>query len=334
MIISAIKTKDFIYLNMHAEEVVTSNFIEDDNIGIYGDRLQIGTMKRVVDFLKFNSVIKNIALDFNYLNACQANLNKVLIDLKTVGYKIIFLHLKSSVCQELALTTITNSKNVLTGDQYLKYYFFEDAADALTTLDINVPALFEQTFKEKIKPFIEPHHKPHTSSYVYLTAYVDVKKFLSYEKEFMLFSLYKLALKVKKEWKVEIDKNPILICQSMNSAYIVSVLANLLKLDILILDKIGPVNKLYNRLDKTILANRKYIVVSDLVCLGTEVKIVKNLIQFIGGKFLGNVAIIKTETLSKADILRTDATIAVFSINRSNNKELGYNIFTDLEPVL
>ena len=117
----------------------------------------------------------------------------------------------------------------------------------------------------------------------------------------------------------------------MNSAYIVSVLANLLKLDILILDKIGPINKIYNRLDKTISEDRKYIVVSDLVCLGTEVKIVKSLIQFMGGKFLGNVSIIKTETLSKADIKRFDATIAVFSINKSNNKEIGYNIKTDLE---
>lgn len=51
----------------------------------------------------------------------------------------------------------------------------------------------------------------------------------------------------------------------------------------------------------------------------------------MGGKFLGNVSIIKTETLSKADIKRFDATIAVFSINKSNNKELGYNIKTDLE---
>ncbi|QQL49901.1 hypothetical protein [Mucilaginibacter ginkgonis] len=318
---------------MHAEEVVTSNFIEDDNIGIYGDRLQIVTLNRVVEFLKSDSQSKNIALDFKFLEACQPNLNKILIELKTAGYKIIFLNIKKSLCDELAITTIANSKNLLEGDTYSKYYFFEDANDPLTETEIAVHILFQETFKVKIKKFIEPHQQPHTSSNVYLTSYVDVKKFLSYEKEFMLFSLYKLALKIKKEWHVEIDKDPVLICQSMNSAYIVSVLSNLLKLDILILDKIGPINKLYNRLDKTIIANRKYIVVSDLVCLGTEVKIVKNIIQFIGGRFLGNVSIIKTETLSKADILRRDASIAVFSINKNNNKELGYSITTDLEQL-
>src|SRR5690606_8207217 len=115
------------------------------------------------------------------------------------------------------------------------------------------------------KHYIEEHQKPHTSSFVYLTSYVDIKKFMSHEKQLLLFSIYKLAMKIKNEWNVEIDNDPILVCQSMNSSYIVSVLSSMLNLDILILDKIGPVNKLYNRLDKTISASRKYIVVSDMV---------------------------------------------------------------------
>ncbi|MBS7233060.1 hypothetical protein KHA90_18720 [Flavobacterium psychroterrae] len=100
---------------------------------------------------------------------------------------------------------------------------------------------------------------------------------------------------------------------------------------LLILDKIGPINKLYSRLDNVINANRKYIVVSDLVCLGTEVKIVKNLIQFVGGKYLGNVSIIKTETLTPQDIKKKDSTLAVFSITKENNRELNFNISTNLE---
>lgn len=140
-------------------------------------------------------------------------------------------------------------------------------------------------------------------------------------------------MKIKNEWGKELDQKPILVCQSMNSAYIVSVLSILLKLDILILDKIGPIHTLYTRMDKSFSENRKYIVVSDLVCLGTEAKIVKNLILFMGGKYLGNVSLVKTETLEKAHIKRTDATKAVFSINRENNRELNYSITTDLLPL-
>jgi hypothetical protein len=332
MIISTIKKENFIYFNLHAEEVITSNFIADNNDGIFGGRLQIVTINRVIEFLKEGaSEYKNIVFDFNHITACQPNLNKIIFDLKVDGFNILFLNLRKSLSEELALSSIVNPKNILNEGIFKKYFFFENPDEPFTNLVIDVPSLFDETFKEKIKNYIEVHQKPHTSSYIYLTSYVDVKKFLSHEKEFMLFSLYRLAFKVQNEWGVEIDKAPILICQSMNSAYIVSVLANFLKLDILILDKIGPINKIYNRLDKTISQDRKYIVVSDLVCLGTEVKIVKSLIQFMGGKFLGNVSIIKTETLSKADISRSDATISVFSINKSNNKELGYNIKTDLE---
>lgn len=319
---------------MHAEEVVTSNFIEDDNIGVFGDRLQIVTMFRVCESIKNGDEgIKNIVFDFKGLSACQPNLNKLIFELKHLGYNILFVNLREVICEELSLTAITNAKNVLENGIYSKFFFFDNQNDPFTNCNVNSVKLFEEKFKEKIKLYIDPHSKPHTSSYVYLTSYVDVKKFISKEREFMLYSLYKLALKIKKEWQDEIGKRPILICQSMNSAYIVSVLSNLLKLDILILDKIGPINKLYNRPDRSISQDRKYIVVSDLVCLGTEVKIVKNIIQFIGGKFLGNVSLIKTETLSKADIKRVDATIAVFSINSTNNKELKYNITTDLQAL-
>ncbi len=333
MIISAIKHREFLYFNLHAEEVVSSNFIAEDNVGMHENRLQIVTLNRVVEFLKIpeNHDVRDIVLDFKGISACQPNLHIILIDLKGAGYNIQLKNINKNIVDDSGLSVIQNSKNVQEGCVFRKFFLFESDSDPFTDEAVNVHELFIDAFKEKIKNYINPHTQPHTSSYIYLTSYVDIKKFISYEKEFMLFSIYKLALKIQEEWAEKLANKPILVCQSMNSAYIVSVLSNLLKLDILILDKIGPIYKIYNTLEKTIDQNREYIVVSDLVCLGTEVKIVKSLIQFIGGKYLGNVSIIKTETLGKADILRQDATIAVFSINKSNNRELGYNIKTDLE---
>ena len=142
-----------------------------------------------------------------------------------------------------------------------------------------------------------------------------------------------LALQIRKTWGNELINNPILVCLSMNSSYMVSILSSLLKLDVLIFDKIGPINKLYSKPNKIISNEKQYIIVSDLVCLGTEVKIVKNLIQFIGAKCLGNVSLIKIETLKSKDIEKENVTTAVFSINRKNNKELGYTIFTNLETI-
>lgn len=330
MVISKIEAEDFIYLNLHAEEVVTTNYIEDGNEGIFVDRLTIATVERVFELVTKDVTCKKLVLNFRYIRACQKNLNKTIINLKSQGFKLLFVNLPKIVCEDLSLTTISNDKNIAEGDVWLKYYFFEDATDAFTDVVVDIDKLYRSTFQSKIKNYIDPHTQPHASSFVYLTSYVDIKKLLSHEKHFMLFSLYKLANKIRKEWGTEIDKRPILVCQSMNSAYIVSVLSNLLNLDILILDKIGPINKLYNRMGSTIDPDRKYIVVSDLVCLGTEVKIVKNLVQFMGGKYLGNVALMKIETLADDDITGTDATKAVFSINRTNNKELKYSITTNL----
>ncbi len=334
MIISKIVTQNYIYFNLHAEEVIYSNYINDDKSGIYGDRLQIPTINRIIEEIeRSDTQIMNIVLDFKFINACQPNLNRPIIQLKNKGYKILLIDISKKLCEELSFDTIGNLSNISQGDIFSKFFLFENEIENFTNIEIKPADIFYEKFKSTIKEYINPHSVPHTSSFVYLTSYVDMKKFMSHENKLLLFSLYKLAIKIKTEWHREIEYEPILICQSMNSAYIVSILSTFLKLDILIFDKIGPVNKLYNRLDNTISDKRKYIVVSDLVCLGTEVKIVKSLIQFIGGNCLGNVSIIKTETLRKDHIKKENATIAVFSIRKENNRELKYDITTDLETL-
>lgn len=333
MIISKIIKNQVTYINLHAEETVTANYINEDNIGVAGDRLQDTTMRRIIDSLLPEQ--KYIIFDFRYLDACQQNINKNFIKLKNDGYFLVFRNIKMKLVEDMSLLTITNSNNEIEDNGDFKtFYFFEGSNTTFEGFNFDAKVLFEEAFKRKLIPFVNSHSEPHTSSFVYLSSYVDVKSFFSKEQEFMLYSIYRLAMKIKKEWSDELKEEPILICQSLNSSFIVGILSTLLKLDILIIDKIGPINKLYNRLSKHILEKRKYIVVSDLVCLGTEVKIVKNLIEFIGGKYLGNVAIIKTETLSKKHIKKEDATKAVFSINRENNKELNYNIITDLSPLI
>lgn len=333
MIISKINTENYSYFNLHAEEVITSNFINDDNSGIYLDRLQTVTILRVINKIP-SDCPQNIVFDFSHLRACQPNLSDQLVKLKASGHKILLINILETLATELHLNNISNSKNVLNGDTWLRYCLFEDSEHPLADHSVDTRKMFEEEFKKKIKNFIMPHDKPHTSSFVYLTSFVNMKGFISREAEFLLFSLYKLAMKVKRKWDAELKEKPILICQSLNSSYLVSILSTMLKLDILIFDKIGPVNNLYDRIDSTISKERKYIVVSDLVCLGTEVKIVKNIIQFIGGKCLGDISLIKTETLSKSEIKSVHATIAVFSIKRENNKELNYNITTNLEPLV
>lgn len=357
MIISRLKTENFNYYNLHSEEVVTSNFIEDINQGVFCDRLQSITLERLLKDINENvSDDSNIAFDFKHIEGVQSNINTYFTELKKSGFQIVLLNITEELITSLGFDSITNKNNIdseltfydkgtlkpRTKNGFSKYYLFENTSNNFVPENFKIDEIFKLKFKNKLNKYRELHTEPHTSSFIYLESYFNLKKFISIEKSLCIFSIYKLALKILKEWRengpIPFYKEgenkelttPILVCQSLNSAYIASILSNLLKLDILILDKIGPINKIYSSLNKNIIENRNYIVVSDLVCLGTEVKIVKNIIEFLGGKYLGNVALIKTETLKKKDIKKKEATVAVFSIDRTNNEELGYFITTDL----
>ncbi|AYZ36114.1 hypothetical protein EGY07_11265 [Chryseobacterium indologenes] len=296
----------------------------------------------------------NIAFDFRKIEAIQPNLDTYFNDLRK-DYHIVFLNITKEIAKALCHGFFNHPNNLakdiiffdkITLDPRIKegfqrFYFYENENNFYPE-KFRIEEIFKEHFKNELKPFSEEHGKQHTSSFVYLTSYINVKSFMSEKKGLLIYAIYLLASKVLKEWRKkgpipfyskennEKHDTPILVCQSLNSAYIVSILSNLLKLDVLILDKIGPINKLYSSLDKNIIDKKNYIVVSDMVCLGTEVKIVKNIIQFLGGSYLGNISLIKTETLKKCHIDKKDATLAIFSIDKTNYKQLKYEIKTDL----
>lgn len=340
MIVSFIKNANYSYFSLHAEEVFASNFIRSNNEGINVSSLQSETLTRLSKFITENPElfidIKYIILDFKYIHHTQANIIDKIAELKkSTDFKLIFKNVSIEIIQSLALNVIRNSYNVKNkNDGYDIFYYFEDESDSIYGKELNGKIIFQEEFERKIENYILAYNKRHTSSFVYLTSFVDIKSFICKEKEFSYFALYKLAMQLKFKFKKILDEKPILVCQNLVSTYMISVLSNLLNLDILIFDKIGPINKLYNKLEKHNFNDRKYIVVSDFVCLGTEVKIVKNLIEFSGGKYLGNVSMVKVETLSRDDIKldNIDRTISVFSINKENNERLNYFIYTDLKP--
>lgn len=338
MIISLIESPLYIYFNLHAEEVISSNYLNDDNQGIYISSLQFETVNRLYNFMRDSNLItqKNIVLDFNYIEHIQVNILKKIIEIRELDFKLIFLNVSEKIIDSLSLSNIVNEKNIFIDEKgYDIFYFFSDTTSTLYELEIKRDKLFYEELKKRLKNYVVEYQKPHASSFVYLHSFIDLKKVISNERPFIYYALYRLAVKIKDKWSKQLIDNPILVGQSLTSTFIVSVLSKLLKLDILIFDKIGPITKLYKKLEKHNFENRKYIVVSDLVCLGTEVKITKNLIEFSGGKYLGNVSLVKVETLTRDDIKldNIDRTISVFSITEKNNQELKYYIYTNLKSL-
>lgn len=340
MIVSLIKNVNYIYFSLHAEEVITSNYIKDNNDGIFVSSLQFETIERLYNFLKESSFKeqKYIVLDFRNIKHIQANIITKIINIRDLGYKLIFKNISLEIHEPLSINVIVNDNNLKnTSDGYDTFYYFTSESEEIYSVDLDEKKLFNKEFERilKEKKYIVEYKKKHASSFIYLHSFIDLKKFISHEHPFIYFALYKLAMKIKYKWRTEIDNNPILVSQSLTSTFIVSILSKLLNLDILVFDKIGPITKLYNKLEKHNFDKRNYIVVSDLVCLGTEVKITKSLIEFSGGKYLGNVSLVKIETLTREDLNleNIDHTISIFSVTNKNNKELNYYIYTNLNPL-
>lgn len=340
MIVSLIKNVDYLYFSLHAEEVFTSNYIKDNNEGVFVSSLQFETVDRLFNFVKDTTFKeqKFIILDFSSIHHIQANIISKIIEIRNLGFELVFKNLVPQIFESLSLSIIVNEKNILNSENgYDTFYYFKSDSEVIYRIDLNEKKIFNKEFERilKEKNYIVEHKEKHSSSFIYLKSFIDLKKFISIETPFVYFALYKLAMKIKYKWNQEIKYKPILVSQSLTSTFIVSILSKLLKLDILVFDKIGPITKLYNKLEKHNFDKRKYIVVSDLVCLGTEVKITKSLIEFSGGQYLGNVSLVKIETLTREDIQldNIDRTISIFSITNENNEYLNYYIYTNLKPM-
>lgn len=336
MIISRINNEDYIYYNLHAEQTISSTYFGAE-LGIYVSELFDSTLCRINEDLDtINDLNKCIVyLDFDGIEHASKNLIDDLSEINNKVKHLIFINLKLKVLEQLSLSDelINNSLNekIVSHDNYKIFYFGNEVPSVKY---INPTEIFEHKVLSFIIYFNRQLDKPHLheSSSVYLTSYIDIKKMISHGTSFMMFCLYHLAKKIKENWIENNNEKPILICQNLNSSFISSVLSNLLQLDIVILDHVGPINTVYSTLNNKIEENKKYIVVSDVVCLGTEVKTAKNLIAFLGGKVIGNVSIVKLDTLEKEDISREKVqNFSVFNINKETNTEIKFKIKTALD---
>lgn len=339
MIISKIVKNNIIYYKLHAEQTVTGTFLDEPGSGIFEEILTHTTIDKLVSDTEILTPKEFIlVLDFSNIKGCQNNIKKKIIQLIHKFKCIVLTNITKKIIEDIEVGIFQNPNNIEVNDCFLKFVLSNETIEAI---DLDIESVFIEEFLARLKKHVEPRVEGmdivHDSSSVYLTSYINIKSFISLEKSFFIYSIYQLAMKIREHWKIElkseiINQKPILICQNLNSSYITSVLSSLLKLDILILDKIGPINKIYSTLDRKIEESKNYIVVSDLVCLGTEIKIAKSIIEFLGGIYLGNVSIIRVETILKKDKSYLD-TECVFNITNENNKEIGYEIKTALNLV-
>jgi hypothetical protein len=325
MIISKIEKEDFIYYNLHAEQTITGAYFTGSSCsGVIDEHLTKSTLERILEDVN-SKTDKIIVLDFFRLKDVSNNLKLDIYSISKECKVLIFKNINKNCVKKLEISNILNENNVKSGTIYITlYYSNESDKYELESTDNIFKEKFEEIVDKQTDDTIEEEY--HHSSTVYLTKYIDVKRIISIEKSFFIYCLYELAVQINERWLIEIRKNkeemPILVCQNLNTSYMASILSTFLNLDVLILDHIGPINTMYSSLNNKIEENKNYIIVSDVVCLGTEVKIVKSLITFLGGKIYGNISIIKLDTLKENHKQEEESklkSISVCNINKENN---------------
>lgn len=150
---------------------------------------------------------------------------------------------------------------------------------------------------------------------------------------FFCYCIYKLALKLNDEGllsikKPKLNREKTIFVHTMNSTVIGAILAQLFCINILLVDHLGPYNKLYvDDLSRTIDRKKKYIIVSDVVCMGTELSNAKTILDVLGISYNGCIALVNIVPIN-LDIDSGDV-YSLYVINKDNNI-VNYKITTDL----
>ena len=326
-----LKYRDTIIFDLHAEQVFMS--IGSDSPIQKGVKITHLNNEPIDNLKKTSTSIseKNVIIDFSNILSIQNNLHNhfktILEQLLSQNKNIYLTNLLKNVYLKLKLkNTLTELK--IKGVELNNFNeIIVIKGNALEqSYNIFKENIFSSIFNDYLIRNSKNYNKTHSSSPVRLTKYIDIKG-LIHEKTFFYYCIYKLAIKLRENFFIEDKTKKVFFCQTLNGAFIASFLAELLNMDIAFLDHIGPINKLYGpNLSNRIKLNTEYIIVSDVVCLGTELQVAKNIIEYRGGKYSGNVNVVRIKTLSDN---KYENEFSLFLLSKENNL-IDYKIEIDL----
>lgn len=197
---------------------------------------------------------------------------------------------------------------------------------------MNLEIIFKEEMEKYLQNCAYQYQKKSISSRVYLSKYIDIKKMME-NIPFFCLCMYKLATVLCDYRVLNIDnyldnKGTSIFIHTMSSAVMGSILAQLFCLDLVIVDHLGPYNKLYvDDLAATIDRHKRYIVVSDVVCLGSELKVAKTILDVLGIQYECCAAMVDIKTTSG---IEDDNIFSLYQVTKNHNT-LEYYVNTDLD---
>lgn len=184
----------------------------------------------------------------------------------------------------------------------------------------------QYSFKEGDLKYLE-------SSNVYVNKYINVKSlFMNYN--YMILVVKGLKELVKTKFKSDLSDS-ILLGVSNNGIILANLLSYELQIPVQSLNRLGPVYCLDKQTDRNKqFNNNKYILISDVVCMGGEYKMANGIVDILGSKLLGGICVVKIR-----DVYRNQRESNVYALLDDINglevdgERIGYRIYIDNEPV-
>lgn len=319
--VSSIYKGDFVYLNMHMEQVYTNFVKENSQMGYHEKSINymgsndftFETIKRLESFLKENRD-KNIVLDFQ---------GKKLLGIQNnIGDKV-----KACITEKVYVINLSDEL-----EKKLKLDVMKDRGKVQDYLTVFDESKFDCVIALRENQFYE------CSNGVILSKYINIKKLIENNNDFFKWSYMLCSNLIQnglfKKYNKNEHRKPILLAHTLNGVCIATMVSKLMNLEMIYVDHLGPHNRItgINFLEN-FQAYQNYLLVVDFVCQGNEILRAQNIVEFIGGKYIGFISMIKLD-ISKISTSQPKEEIikeAVIKISPDEAvKKLEYTINTKL----
>lgn len=321
--ISEIITEDYIILNIHMEQSYTDflNYNSDFNHHEINNSFNCmkvndfsyGTIDRIIKYKK--GITKKLILDFRNekIIGLQNNMGQHIKECFEGNVFAI------NICDELKRKLDLAENKIL--NEGINYYDY----------------LESECFKQ-ITNIIE-NQTYECANGIILSKYINIKKII--ENNDQLFKwCYLLCEKLYNNGifsNLNKSRKPVLLAHTLNGICIATMISKLLNLEMIYIDHLGAHNRI---MGSNFLDNydpyQNYLLVVDFICQGNEILRAQNIIQFIGGNYIGFIGIMKLN-ISNVNIKQSKDHIikeTVMEISPEDAvKKIKYTIKTKLDEV-
>ncbi len=262
-----------------------------------------------------------VILDFNNIMGVESRVFEKFKSFQGERY-ILFINLGTLCYKNIILTDL---KDRITSEESLNIAYFNNSKDRIMSMfsTNNIEAEIENLKNRIVASYLynnkEDNNSELESTPVKSNIYINIKAIFSSVKIYLLV-IYILCEKINNS--IELKDIKAFVSVNNNSAILSCLIGQILDKESLYLINLGPNITLKNRaiIDKLV-AKKKYVLVFDFICLGTEYKLAKTILDIKEAKLELAVGVSSFINLEIKDKVKN-----IFLVNDENVVDFKYSI--------